>query len=39
MILVVVYIFKDRGNIELVRIISARKATRIKSKEYRKRHP
>ena len=38
-ILVVVHTFKDQGSIELVRIISARKATKTESKEYQKRHP
>ena len=38
-ILVAVHTFKDQYGIELVRIISARKATRNESQEYQKRHP
>ncbi len=36
-ILVVVHTFKDQDGVELVRIISARKATRNESKEYQRR--
>ena len=38
-ILVVVHTFKDQDGIELVRIISARKATKNESNEYQRRHP
>ncbi len=38
-ILVVVHTFKDQGGVELVGIISARKATKNESKEYQRRHP
>jgi len=38
-ILLVVHTFKDQEGVELVRIISARKATKIESKEYQRRHP
>jgi uncharacterized DUF497 family protein len=38
-ILVVVHTFKDQDGIELVRIISARKASNNESKEYQRRHP
>ncbi|NEX16129.1 MAG: hypothetical protein C1943_05715 [Halochromatium sp.] len=38
-ILVVVHTFKDQDGVELVRIISARKATKNESKEYQRRHP
>ena len=38
-ILVVVHTFEDQDGIELVRIISARKATKNESKEYQRRHP
>ena len=38
-ILVVVHTFKDQDGMELVRIISARKASNSESKEYQRRHP
>ncbi len=38
-LLIVVHTFKDQDGIELVRIISARKATKNESKEYYRRHP
>ena len=38
-ILVVVHTFKDLDGIELVRFISARKATKNENKEYQRRHP
>lgn len=38
-ILVVVHTFKDQDGIELVRIISARKASNNENKEYQRRHP
>jgi len=38
-ILVVVHTFKDQDDIELVRIISARKATKYESIEYQRRCP
>ena len=38
-LLVVVHTFKDQDGVELVRIISARKATRNEIKEYRRRCP
>ncbi len=38
-LLVVVHTFKDQDGIELVRIISARKASKNESKAYQRRHP
>lgn len=38
-LLVVVHTFKDQHGIELVRIISARKASSNESKQYQRRHP
>ncbi|NJN46377.1 MAG: BrnT family toxin [Candidatus Competibacteraceae bacterium] len=38
-VLVVVHTFKDQDGIELVRIISARKATKNESTEYQRRCP
>lgn len=38
-LLVVVHTFKDQDDVELVRIISARKATKTERKEYQRRHP
>ncbi len=38
-ILVIVHTFKDQDGLELVRIISARKASKNESKEYQRRHP
>lgn len=38
-ILVVVHTFKDQNDIELVRIISARKATKNESEAYQRRYP
>ncbi len=38
-VLVVVHTLKDQDDMELVRIISARKATRNESKEYQRRCP
>ena len=38
-ILVVVHTFREQDGVELVRIISARKATKRESKEYQRRHP
>ncbi len=38
-VLVVVHTFRDKGGIEFVRIISARKATKTEKKVYQKRCP
>lgn len=38
-ILVVVHTFKGRDGVEMVRIISARKATKNEIEEYQRRHP
>jgi uncharacterized DUF497 family protein len=38
-LLVVVHTFKDQDGMGLVRIISARKASKSERKEYERRHP